>query len=378
MNTYDNDTYFMKKALDIAGYALGRTSPNPLVGAVIVRDGRIIGQGWHRKAGEAHAEINALNQAGCLAEDATMYVNLEPCSHQGRTEPCIDALIAAGIKRVVIAMTDPNPLVSGKGIERLRSAGIDITVGKLAAEAAKLNEVFIKWITAKLPFVAIKTAMSLDGKIAAHTSHSKWITGEQARGFVHELRDKYDGILVGIGTLLADNPELTTRLPNSYCCSCGKNAVRIIVDSQARTPLTAKVVADGLAPTIIAVSDDASDEKITALKNKGVEVLTVKKSPNFNKKGIDLHGLLKQLGERGITSILVEGGSSINASFFEANLADKIYWFVAPTIIGGQNAPGPVGGIGVSAVDKAIVLEDIEVKRVGEDFLFSASIRQPL
>lgn len=357
------DEQYMRQALDIARYAIGRTSPNPMVGAVIVSNGRVVGQGWHRKAGTPHAEIHALQQAGELARGATMYVTLEPCSHHGRTGPCADAVAAAGIKKVVIAMNDPNPLVAGKGIAKLRAAGIEVVEGILAAEAAKLNEIFIKWISTQMPFIAVKSAMSLDGKIAAHTGHSQWITGEKSRERVQQLRDCHDGILVGIGTVLADNPSLTARL--SYE---GKNPIRIIIDSMARTPLDAKVVTDGLAPTIIVVTPSAPSERVNALRARGAEILSIESK----EERVDLREAFKALAKRDITSILIEGGASINGSIMEEHLADKIYWFIAPKIIGGQRALGPVGGQGVTDVNHAHEFEDLTMEPIGQDILISA------
>lgn len=360
------DEFYMRQALMIAKNSLGRTSPNPLVGAVIVRDGEVVGTGWHKRAGTPHAEIHALNQAGDLAKDATIYVTLEPCCHHGRTGPCTDALINAGVKKVVIAMADPNPKVAGCGIARLQESGIEVIEGVLAAEAAKLNEVFIKWISTQLPFGILKTAMTLDGKIATYTGHSKWITGSQARLRVHQLRNTYDAILVGIGTVLADNPELTTRLPHG-----GKNPIRIVVDSMARTPLSSKIITDGLAKTIICVAADAPADRIAALKSSGVDVLIIPR----NEDGLDLRELFKTLGCQNITSVLIEGGASINASALKANIIDKIEWFIAPKIVGGTGAPGSVGGIGVSALDNAHLLEDINTNFIGEDILISAYLR---
>lgn len=363
----------MHEALKIAKYGLGRTSPNPMVGSIIVKDNRIVGQGWHRKAGTPHAEIHALNQAGDLAKDATIYVTLEPCCHHGRTGPCSEAIVKSGIKRAVVAMRDPNPLVASKGIEELKNAGIDVTVGVLEDEAIKLNEVFIKWITSGLPFVTLKTAISLDGKIASYTGHSKWITGSASRHFVHKLRDCYDAILVGIGTVIADDPSLTTRLdeinPNEYQ---GKSPVRVIVDSKARIPLTAKVLNDGCAQTIIAVSAEADSDKVNALQEKGAEILAISKDEANG--GIYLPELLKKLGELKYTSVFIEGGANINASFLKYDLVDKVYWFIAPKIIGGENAKGPIGGTGVDTVDKAVKLKDIEITQIDEDILVSANI----
>lgn len=361
------DEYYMQQALTIAQYATGRTSPNPLVGAIIVKDGHIVGQGWHRQAGTPHAEVHALAQAGELAKDATIYVTLEPCSHYGRTGPCADALIAAGIKKVVVAMTDPNPEVAGNGLNRLRAAGIEVVEGVLTAEAARMNEVFIKWITTNMPFGILKTAMSLDGKIAAYTGHSQWITTSASRQQVHKLRNIYDGILVGVGTILADNPQLTTRLPAG-----SHNPVRIIVDTMARTPLTANVVTDKQAPTIIAVSQTAPTERVAALRNLGVEVLLLEQTPC----GVNLRQLFKTLGERRITSVFVEGGATINASLLADKLIDKVYCFIAPKIIGGKTAPGPIGGSGVESVKQAILLEDISVQSIGADVLLSGYITE--
>lgn len=360
------DEKYMEQALTLAQYARGRTNPNPMVGAVIVRDGRVVGQGWHRQAGTPHAEINALQQAGELARNATIYVTLEPCSHHGRTGPCVEALIAAGIKKVIIAMTDPNPLVAGQGIQKLHEAGIEVVEGVLSGEAAKLNEIFIKWISTKMPFVLLKSAMSLDGKIASYTGHSKWITGADARAYGHKLRDIYDAILVGIGTILADNPSLTTRLEYQ-----GKNPARVIVDSKARTPIESNIVTDGLAKTIIAVTHEAPQDKVDTLRACGVEVIVCESKSG----GVNLSYLFKVLGELQITSILIEGGASINASALEDNLVDKIHWFIAPKIIGGSRAPGPIGGKGITEVNNAKVFEDVHIELIGEDILISAYMR---
>jgi len=359
------DEFYMQQALTIAQFATGRTSPNPLVGAVIVKDGHIVGQGWHRKAGTPHAEVHALAQAGDLAKGSTVYVTLEPCSHHGRTGPCADALIEAGVQKVVVAMTDPNPEVAGNGLARLRAAGIEVVEGILSAEAAKINEVFLKWITTGLPFGILKTAMSLDGKIAAHTGHSQWITCAAAREYVHKFRDIYDGILVGVGTILADNPKLTTRLPEG-----GHNPVRIIVDSMARTPLAANVVTDKQALTIIAVSEKAPVERVEALRNLGAEVLVLEQTA----RGVNLRQLFKALGQKRITSVFVEGGATVNASLIADNLIDKVCSFIAPKIIGGKAAPSPVGGNGVERVDQAILLENIMTQTIGTDILISGYI----
>ena len=358
---------YMQQALQIAAYAAGRTSPNPLVGAVIVKDGRVVGQGWHRKAGTEHAEIHALRQAGELAAGATIYVTLEPCSHYGRTGPCSKALIDARIKRVVIAMLDPNPLVAGKGVAMLKAAGIEVETGLLQEQAERLNEVFLKWIMTKMPFAVMKTAMTLDGKIATAAGNSKWISNEVSRRRVHELRDVYDGILVGIGTVLADDPALTTRLASQS----GKNPLRIVVDSRARTPLTAKVVTDGQAETLIAVTVAAEAAKVEALRQAGVEVLVVNDGQQ-----VDLKQLFCRLGERGICSIFVEGGALINYSLLKAGLIDKVYSFIAPKMVGGSSAPGPVGGDGVETLDQAFLLEDVETELLAGNILVSGYINR--
>lgn len=360
------DIHYMRQALQIAQFAQGRTSPNPMVGAIVVKENKIVAQGWHRKAGTAHAEVHALKQAGELTLGATLYVTLEPCSHHGRTGPCVEAIIEAGIKKVVIAMLDPNPLVAGKGIARLKGAGIEVIQGVLSEEAAKVNEIFIKWISTNMPFVSMKVAMTLDGKIAAHTGHSQWITDRDAREYVHFLRDSYDAILVGTGTLLKDNPRLTVRIP----CG-GKNPFRIVVDSAARIPLDSNVAVDKLAPTLVAVTERAPKEKIKALQNQGVQVV------QFGTKNgkVDLRELFSYLAKQGISSLLVEGGGTMNAALLQEGLVDKLYWFIAPKILGGINALGPVGGVGIGNVNEAIELEEVSMQPIGRDYLLSAYIR---
>ncbi len=357
--------FYMQQALTIAAYAKGRTSPNPLVGAVVVKDGRIVGQGWHRKAGTEHAEVHALRQAGELANGADIYVTLEPCSHHGKTPPCCEAIINANIKRVIVAMRDPNPLVAGRGLQKLCDAGIEVIEGVCTDIAMRLNEVFFKWITDKQPFIALKTAMTLDGKIAAATGDSKWITNEKSRNFVHHLRDIYDGILVGIGTVLADNPSLTARLDGP-----SKNPIRIIVDSRARIPLEAIVVTDKSAHTIIAITPHAPEDKVQQLIQAGVEVLVIQE-----KNGqVYLPELLQRLGEKDICSILVEGGATLNYSFFVDQLVDKMYCFIAPKIIGGGQSPTPVGGEGIPCMKDAYRLKHLTTQMFDHDILVTAYI----
>ena len=356
------DEIFMREALKLARNAEGRTSPNPLVGAVIVKDGRIIAQGWHRKAGTPHAEIHALNMAGELAKGATLYVTLEPCSHFGRTPPCARAIVDAGIKKVFAAMKDPNPKVAGRGFEILQSAGVEVEVGLLEEEAQKLNEIFIKWVTKNLPFVTMKFACSIDGKIATVAGESQWISCEASRKFTHHLRDINDAILVGVGTVLADNPSLTTRLVE------GKNPVRVIVDSNARTPLDSKVL-DKSARTIIATTANAPPEKISALKNCGVEIIFA-----GGGERVDLKILMQALAEREITSVLVEGGGTINFSLLRAGLVDKVLAFVAPKIIGGKNSLTAVEGAGFEKLSDAVTLKNITAQNFGEDILIGGYV----
>lgn len=360
------DAAYMRQALALACRAAGRTSPNPMVGALVVKDGEVVGEGCHLCAGTPHAEVHALADAGEAARGATVYVTLEPCCHHGRTGPCADALIAAGVKKVVAAMTDPNPKVAGQGLARLRAAGVEVVEGVLAAEAARQNEAFLKWISTGLPFGIMKTAMTMDGKIATRTGQSKWITGPAARERVHRLRDYCDAILVGVGTVLADDPALTARLPESG----GHNPLRVVVDSAARTPLTAQMVTDGQAPTVIAVTDRAPAERVAALRAAGAEVLALPAGPT----GVDLAALWRALGARKLTSVLVEGGAAVNAAALTANIIDKVYAFVAPKIIGGATAPGPVGGEGAAALAAAVSLEDMACEAVGEDILITAYI----
>ncbi len=361
-----NDEFFMREALRAAAHARGRTSPNPMVGAVVVRDGKIISVGWHRKAGTPHAEVHALNAAGDLARGSTLYVTLEPCSHFGRTPPCVDKIISSGISRVVAAMSDPNPKVAGRGFDRLRSAGIDVEVGVLEDEARRLNEVFLKWITTGLPFVMMKAAMSLDGKIATSTGQSKWITSNAARRRVHEWRDEYDAIMVGIGTVLADNPSLTTRLERP-----SRNPIRIIVDSRARTPVDANVVVDRQAKTIIAVTSNAPNENIDRLRAEGVEIITAGEGDH-----IDLPLLMKALGAREITSVMVEGGGTLNFGLLRAGLVDRINAFIAPKVIGGRDALTAVEGEGFASLDQTVELVDVETEMISGDVLIGGRVRR--
>jgi len=361
------DRRYMKIALELAARARGRTSPNPMVGAVVVKDDHIVGQGYHIRAGTPHAEVLALEEAGSNARGATLYVTLEPCCHYGRTGPCSEAVIAAGVAKVVVAMRDPNPLVSGGGIRRLREAGVEVVEGIMEEEARELNEVFIKYITTGRPFVVAKAAMSLDGKIATRSGKSKWITGPEARGCGHRLRDWYDAILVGLGTVRADNPSLTTRLPDGG----GRDPARVILDSQARTPLNAAVLTQqSEAHTIIATTAGAPPDRLEALQEAGAEILIVNEGPR-----VDLVELVKILGRREITSLLIEGGAEVHGSALAAKIVDKVFWFIAPKIIGGREAPGPVGGQGVDDLSEAAELDRVKVSRLGPDLCIEGYLK---
>ncbi|BAF59942.1 pyrimidine reductase and Pyrimidine deaminase [Pelotomaculum thermopropionicum SI] len=362
-----DDRYYMNMALELAARARGRTSPNPMVGAVLVKNGVVVGQGYHMKAGTPHAEIIALKEAGNEARGATLYVNLEPCCHYGRTGPCADAVIEAGVARVVAAMADPNPLVAGGGLKKIKEAGLEVTLGVMEDEARELNEAFIKYVTTRRPFVLAKAALSLDGKIAARTGRSKWITGPAARAYVHQLRDWYDAILVGIGTILADDPSLTARLPGGG----GRDPVRVILDSLARTPLNARVIKQkSKAPTVIAVTAGAPPGRVKALQEAGAQVVVVNSGPR-----VDLPELMRILAEKEITSVLIEGGAEVHGSAFAAGIVDKVAWFIAPKIIGGRDAPGPVGGEGVDDPGGALELERIKVSRLDQDICIEGYVK---
>lgn len=358
---------YMLHALMLAERAEGDTSPNPMVGCVIVDDkGIIVGEGYHHRAGEAHAEVNALLAAGEQAQGATAYVTLEPCSHYGRTGPCCKALAEAGVRKVVVACLDPNPLVAGKGVEYLRQAGIEVVCGMCEKQAKRLNERFFCWITKKRPFISMKYAMTLDGKIASYTGDSKWITGEEARRFAHRLRRQHDAVLVGIGTVLADDPELTTRMVS------GKNPVRIVLDSRLRIPLHAQVLNEA-AKTLVFTGTGADREKINALAVKeNVEVICL---PLENEQ-LSVAQVIKNLGERGITSLLVEGGSAVHGAFFDSGLADRVYAFIAPKVIGGSKAMTPVGGCGSSLIASGWQLQEAEQQMLGNDIMITGIVHK--
>lgn len=359
----DNEQY-MKRALELARNGEGLTSPNPLVGAVIVKDDQIIGEGWHERYGGPHAEINAIRSLKASAEGATIFVTLEPCSHYGKTPPCVDAIIENGFSKVVIAMLDPNPLVAGRSIKKLEANGIEVVMDVMSVEAQRLNEPFVKYITTSKPLMVLKTAMTLDGKIASVTGDSRWISSESSRKYTHQLRNRYSGIMVGIGTVLADNPTLTARP--------GIDPHRIIVDSNARIPLSANVlnIKNSEGTTIIATTQHAAIEKRDALESLGAKVLVL---PDVAGK-VDLRALVVALGKLSIDSVLVEGGSELNFSLLEAGLIDKVISFIAPKIIGGRSAKTPVGGEGIPIMNHAIAVDTPTVSMMGGDILIEGFI----
>jgi len=352
----------MRRALELAAKAAGRTSPNPMVGAVIVKNGRVIAEGYHKKAGRPHGEIEALRKAGKRARGAQLFVNLEPCCHQGRTPPCTEAIIESGIKEVFVGMRDPNPLVAGKGIRRLKRAGIEVHSGLLKEECRQLNEVFVKYIETGMPFVTLKSALSLDGKIATSTGESQWITGPEARERVHRMRDQVDAILVGAGTILKDNPRLTTRLKKGK----GSNPARVILDAKAEIPLKSKVFHRARRERVIYVTAHGTSAfRINKLHKAGVHTYLL---PEKNSR-ISLKKLIKLLGQSGVTSILVEGGGGLNASALKEGIVDKVVLFLAPLIIGGESAPGVVGGPGVKSLKQALNIKGLTVTPVGADWM---------
>jgi diaminohydroxyphosphoribosylaminopyrimidine deaminase/5-amino-6-(5-phosphoribosylamino)uracil reductase len=369
------DLHFMRLALQLAQRGYGTTSPNPMVGAVLVRGGHIIGRGWHHRAGLPHAEIEALGDAqkrGHTARGATLYVTLEPCSTHGRTPPCTDAIIATGIKKVVVGTTDPNPKHTGHAFKILRRAGIDVAHGILADECARLNEAFNHWIVRRTPFVIVKAAMTLDGKIATASGESKWITGERARAFGMKLREGTDAILVGVNTILADDPSLT------FCpakkTKRQKQLRRIVLDSMARTPLKAKVVSDELAHlTTIVVSKNAPKNRVAALA-KRVNALVAPLTGRMPVLLLDLRWLLTQLGSENVTSLLVEGGGATNASFLFNGLAQRVAFFYAPKILGGSDSLKGVAGNGVTRLTDAIRLRNVEWQKADDDLAMTALV----
>lgn len=359
------DIFYMNKCIELAKKGWGRTNPNPLVGCVIVKNDTIISKGYHKGIGLAHAEVDAFSNAKEDVAGGTLYVNLEPCSHFGRTPPCTDKIIEKKITRVVIGMLDPNPKVSGRGVQKLIHSGIDVNVGVLEERSKLLNEIFIKYITQNKPFVILKTAMTIDGKIASATGSSKWITSEKSRTYVHKQRDRVSAIMVGVNTLIVDDPSLNVRLKK------GNNPYKIIVDTNGKIPLNSKIFLDPKSKIIVATTNQMTCEKENQLKQKGATVL---KTSIINGR-VMLEELLEKLHQMEIDSVFLEGGGTINASFLERKLVDKVMFFIAPKILGGKNAITPVEGEGISDVSDALNIENIKYQKIGSDFLIEGYVR---
>ncbi len=372
-----NEKFYMKRTLKLALKAEGLTSPNPLVGAVIVKNGEVIAEDFHKKPGTPHAEALAIEKAGDKARGSTLFVNLEPCCHtEKRTPPCTKAIINAGIKEVVIAMKDPNPMVSGKGIMELQKAGIIVKFGILEEEAKRLNEFYVKYITTGKPFVILKTAMTLDGKIATPQGESRWITGEKSRKLVHQLRSKVDAVMTAIGTVKTDDPLLTTRLTK------GKNPMRIIIDPELDIPLNSKIL--HTPPETMIVTKESSKlvldnfnidnkmlDKISKAEKKKILLDRNIQLIEYKGEKIDLDMLMEIIGKMGVTSLLIEGGSSLNAYALEDNIVDKVMFFIAPIIIGGKESFPAVGGQRFKKLSEAYKIKNTKVRRIGEDFLIT-------
>jgi diaminohydroxyphosphoribosylaminopyrimidine deaminase / 5-amino-6-(5-phosphoribosylamino)uracil reductase len=356
------DTDYMRMALELAAQGAGRVSPNPMVGAVLVKDQRVVGRGYHQAVGSAHAEVNAINDAGDQARGATLYVTLEPCNHQGRTPPCTHKIIEAGIARVVVAMADPNPDVTGGGNAYLRARGIDVVCGVCADEAHRLNEIFVKYIRTKHPFVVLKMAATLDGRIATRTGDARWVTGPAARARVHILRHAMDAIMVGVGTVLSDDPQLTARLEEGG----GVDPIRIVLDTHLRMPATARMLCqDSPAETWVVCGSQAARDKRTRLTDHGARIL---EAP-LQAGRIDLKALVGLLGAREVTSVLIEGGAQVAASALQAGIVDKVMFFYAPKILGGDDGIPMCKGPGPDKMSASRPLHRTTVSRVGEDFL---------
>ena len=359
----------MRRAIELSRLGVGRTSPNPAVGAVVVRGDAVVGEGYHRRAGEPHAEALALRNAGDAARGADIYVTLEPCCHQGRTPPCTQAIIEAGIARVFYACPDPDPRCAGGGHAALQAAGIEVQGGVLAREAVAVNEAYLRHKRTGLPLVTLKLAMSLDGKVATRTGDSRWISGEQSRRLVHRMRDRHDAVMVGVGTVLADDPALTTRdVPG------GRDALRVICDTQARTPPGARAIAQNSdAGCIVAVGEGAPPERLGALREAGAEVLELP----CDGERLNLRALMSALAERNVMSVLIEGGGGLAWGALQAGLVDKVALFYAPIIIGGEGAVSGVGGAGVETVAEALRLSEVSWEPVGEDLLVRGRVNEP-
>ncbi len=360
-----SEQHYMQLALELAAGAVGRTSPNPPVGAVVVRDGQIVGRGYHPAAGKPHAEIYALRDAGAAAGNADLYVTLEPCAHQGRTGPCTEAIISAGIARVWVGTLDPNPQVSGRGVKQLEAAGITVTTGVLEADCRQLIAPFAKQITSGLPFVTLKMAMTLDGQTATSTGDSQWISNEQSRLHVQQMRDHADAIMVGVGTVLADNPQLTARIPD------GKDPIRVVIDSTLSIPETARVFNPASSAGVIVVTTGQADSgKLKAIEKAGAEIITV---PDKDGR-VDLQKAMQELGARNIQSILLEGGATLAADALASGVVDRAAVFIAPKLLGGNDGKAVLTGAGCTRLNEALRLQDIRVRRFADDILIEGEI----
>lgn len=356
---------YMKQAIELAKIGRGNTSPNPMVGAVIVKNDKILSKGYHKGPGTLHAEAKAIKNSNEPLKEATLYVNLEPCDHHGKTSPCTDKIINSGIDKVVIAMKDPNPK-SGNGIKKLKEHGVKVETGLMKDKARKLNEVFVKNVTENLPFIVSKSAMTLDGKIASKTGNSKWISNEKSRKLTHELRDRYDAILVGVNTVLADDPRLTTRLEGRK----GQNPLRVVLDNRFRTPLDSKVLNEE-GKCLIVVNELEKDKKNKINKLKSKENVKIHFKENKN-----LKPTLEYLIDKNICSVLIEGGSKVNWSFYKDKLVDKIYLFVGPKIVGGKKALNFVGGEGFEKIEDSVKIENIKTELLDNDILIKGYLRK--
>ena len=370
----ESDQDWMAEALALARRALGRTAPNPAVGAVVVRDGTVVGRGATQPVGGPHAEAVALRVAGAAAGGATLYVTLEPCAHHGRTPPCAEAIIAAGIVRCVVAVGDPFPAVAGAGLDRLRAAGVAVELGLGETEAAVVNAGFFHRVRTGRPLVIAKYAMTLDGRIATHTGQSRWVTGAASRLVAHQLRDRADAIMVGAGTVRADDPRLTTRLPDDLAGEGGPHhPLRIVVDGRGRLPLAARVfAAESPGTTVVATTDLAPPVWLEALSARGVEWFATGAGPT-----VDLSSVLDWLGRRGVNTLVVEGGARLHGAFFDAGLVDRVAAFVAPILVGGAGAPGPVGGEGVATMAAGWRLAASSLRQIGPDLLVEGDLIRP-
>ena len=354
----------MRAALEAASLGCGYVNPNPMVGAVVVKGGEIIGKGFHERYGGPHAERNAIDACTVKAAGAAIYVTLEPCCHYGKTPPCTDAIIESGISRVVIGAIDPSPPVAGKGVQKLKAAGIEVVTGVLEKECLELNRVFFHYTKTNTPYVVMKYAMTADGKIAAYTGNSKWITGEAAREKVHRDRHRYSAVMAGVGTVLKDDPLLTCRIEN------GRNPVRIICDTNLRTPVDSQIVSTAKdVPTIIATAC-GDPEKRKKYTDKNCKLITVSKKGDH----IDLKELTEKIGEEKIDSILLEGGSALNWSALACGIVNRVQAYIAPKILGGTGAVSPVGGLGADSPENAFILSDTSVTRIGEDILIESEL----